>query len=136
MKIGRKEGKSALAGRTAGGLWRLALPPRSHSAATAPASIHGHVNNAAGRPGHQGRDTVIDGSELRGAKDRKYQYTFPIERTGTTRASGIAPGNYVVFVFQEDKSLDFNESVVFADRRRQACELRHVPPGVHRQDVS
>ena len=27
----------------------------------------------------------------------------------------MPPGNYVVFVFQGDKSLDFNESVVFAN---------------------
>jgi tetratricopeptide (TPR) repeat protein len=47
--------------------------------------------------------------------DRKYQYTFPIDASGDYKGSGIAPGNYVVFVFQADKSVDFNESVVFAN---------------------
>jgi len=49
------------------------------------------------------------------AKDRKYPYKFPIDPNGDYKGTGIAPGNYVVFVFQDDKSLDYNESVVFAN---------------------
>jgi tetratricopeptide (TPR) repeat protein len=49
------------------------------------------------------------------AKDRKYPYKFPIDQNGDYKGTGIAPGNYVVFVFQDDKSLDFNESVPLAN---------------------
>src|SRR5207237_8669658 len=49
------------------------------------------------------------------AKERNYQYKVPIDANGDYKGTGIAPGNYVVFVFQDNKSLDFNESVVFAN---------------------
>jgi tetratricopeptide (TPR) repeat protein len=45
------------------------------------------------------------------AKSRKYQYTFPLDGSGNYKGTGIAPNNYVVMVFQDDKSLDFNDSV-------------------------
>ncbi len=41
------------------------------------------------------------------AKDRKYPYKFPLDANGDYKGTGIAPNNYVVFVFQDDKSLDF-----------------------------
>ncbi len=78
------------------------------------ASIHGHVQNAAGMPLTSGD---IKLTTDRGAQpaERKYQYTFPLDANGDYKGSGIAPGNYVVFVFQADKSVDFNESVIFAN---------------------
>jgi tetratricopeptide (TPR) repeat protein len=78
------------------------------------ATIHGHVQNAAGMPLTSGdiKLTTDRGSQ---PADRKYQYTFPIDANGDYKGSGIAPGNYVVFVFQGDKSVDFNESVIFAN---------------------
>ena len=48
------------------------------------------------------------------AKDRKYQYTFPIDQNGDYKGSGIAAGNYVAIVFVDDKSLDYNDNVVLA----------------------
>jgi tetratricopeptide (TPR) repeat protein len=44
-------------------------------------------------------------------KDRKYQYTFPLDQSGNYKGSGIAPGNYVAIEFQADKSLDFIDSL-------------------------
>jgi len=78
------------------------------------ASIHGHVQNAAGMPLTSGEVRLTTDRASQPA-DRKYQYTFPIDASGDYKGSGIAPGNYVVFVFQADKSVDFNESVVFAN---------------------
>jgi tetratricopeptide (TPR) repeat protein len=77
------------------------------------ASIHGHVTNAAGIAVNRG-EIRLTTDRTSDAKDRKYQYKFPIESTGDYKGAAIAPGNYVVFVFQDDKSIDFNESVVFA----------------------
>jgi tetratricopeptide (TPR) repeat protein len=77
------------------------------------ASIHGHVTNAIGQPVTKGEvklttDRGVD------AKDRKYPFSFPLDQNGDFKGTGIAPGNYVAIVFQDDKSLDFIESVVFA----------------------
>src|SRR3984885_12999045 len=79
----------------------------------APASIHGHVNNAIGQPVTRG-DVKLTTDRGADTKDRKYPYSFPLDANGDYKGTGIAPGNYVVIVFQDDKSLDFNESVVFA----------------------
>lgn len=91
----------------------MAHPATSLAQAQATASIHGHVNNAIGQPIQKGEVKLTTD---RGAdeKSRKYQYTFPIDN-GEYKGTGIAPGNYVVIVYQEGKSLDFNESVVFAN---------------------
>jgi tetratricopeptide (TPR) repeat protein len=96
-------------------LFVLAMAQPSHSAAqVGSASIHGHVNNPVGQPIAKGevRLTTDRGAS---AADRKYPYKFPLDQNGDYKGSGIAPGNYVVFVFQDDKSLDYNESVVFAN---------------------
>jgi tetratricopeptide (TPR) repeat protein len=87
--------------------------PSGLSAQDKIASIHGHVNDAIGMPLKRG-DVKLTTDRGMEAKDRKYAYSFPIEPNGDYKGTGIAPGNYVVVVFQDDKSLDFNESVVFA----------------------
>jgi tetratricopeptide (TPR) repeat protein len=91
----------------------MALPTRS--LAQGNASIHGHVNNAAGMALNKGEVRLTTDRASSDPKDRKYQYKFPIDANGDYKGSGIAPGNYVVIVFQDEKSLDFNESVVFAN---------------------
>jgi tetratricopeptide (TPR) repeat protein len=77
------------------------------------ASIHGHVDNAIGQPVTKG-EVKLTTDRSADSKDRKYPFVFPLDANGDYKGSGIAPGNYVVIVFQDDKSLDFNESVVFA----------------------
>jgi tetratricopeptide (TPR) repeat protein len=89
-------------------------PVRSTAQATGSGSIHGHVINPAGMALNKG-EVRLTTDRSADAKDRKYTYKFPIDPNGDYKGTGIAPGNYVVFVFQDDKSLDFNESVVFAN---------------------
>ena len=76
------------------------------------ASIHGHVTNAIGQPVTKG---TVKLTTDRGAdpKYRKYPFSFPLDESGDYKGTGIAPGNYVAIVFQDDKSLDFVESVDF-----------------------
>jgi tetratricopeptide (TPR) repeat protein len=78
-----------------------------------PATIHGHVNNAAGQPLSKG-EVRLTTDRTSDAKSRKYQYTFPLNTNGDYTGAGIAPGNYVAIVFQDDKSLDFIDSLVLA----------------------
>jgi tetratricopeptide (TPR) repeat protein len=92
----------------------VAQPSRSMAQATGSASLHGHVTNPAGMALNKG-EVRLSTDRTADAKDRKYPYKFPIDQNGDYKGTGIAPGNYVVFVFQDDKSLDFNESVPLAN---------------------
>jgi tetratricopeptide (TPR) repeat protein len=92
----------------------VAQPSRSMAQATGSASLHGHVTNPAGMALNKG-EVRLSTDRAADAKDRKYPYKFPIDQNGDYKGTGIAPGNYVVFVFQDDKSLDFNESVPLAN---------------------
>ena len=82
------------------------LQPARLMAQAPTATIHGHVNNAAGQPVVKG-DVKLSTDRTSEAKNRKYQYTFPIDASGDYKGADIAPGNYVAFVMQDDKSLDF-----------------------------
>src|ERR1700677_1121693 len=90
----------------------VARPPILRAEEKPPASIHGHVNNAIGQPITKGEVKLTTDRGVE-AKDRKYPYAFPLDANGDYKGTGIAPGNYVVIVFQDDKSLDFNDSVDF-----------------------
>ncbi len=81
------------------------------------ATIHGHILNPIGQPVTSG-EVRLSTDKTSQPADRKYQYRTKIDANGDYKLSGVAPGNYVVFVFQtgatpkEDKSLDFNEGVI------------------------
>jgi len=117
---GWKTGKAGKAYNTRGALaaallliLAMAHPARSVAQA-AGASIHGHVTNPAGMALAKG-EVRLSTDRTADAKDRKYPYKFPIDPNGDYKGTGIAPGNYVVFVSQDDKTLDFNESVPLAN---------------------
>jgi tetratricopeptide (TPR) repeat protein len=119
-RIGWKIGKTGKIGKAGSALaaallvvLAIAHPARSVAQA-AGASLHGHVTNPAGMALAKG-EVRLSTDRTADAKDRKYPYKFPIDPNGDYKGTGIAPGNYVVFVFQDDKSLDYNESVVFAN---------------------
>ncbi len=84
---------------------------RSFAQDAATGSIHGHVINPAGSPMGTG-EVRLTTDRASDAKTRKYAYTFPIDASGNFKGTGIKPDNYVAIVFQQDKSLDFNDSVV------------------------
>jgi tetratricopeptide (TPR) repeat protein len=79
----------------------------------APGSIHGHVTNPIGSPITHG-DVKMTTDHTSDLKSRKFIYSFPIDANGDFKGTGIAPGNYFLAVYADDKSLDFVESVVFA----------------------
>ena len=120
-RIGWKIGKTGKIGKMSSALaaallviLAMAYPARSTAQATGAASIHGHVTNPAGMALNKG-EVRLSTDRSADAKDRKYPYKFPIDPNGDYKGTGIAPGNYVVFVFQDDKSLDYNESVPLAN---------------------
>ena len=87
--------------------------PVSVMAQTGTASIHGHVQNPAGQPLTAG-DIKLTTDRTSPANDRKFPYDFTIDANGDYKGSGIAPGNYVVVVFQGARSIDFNDNVSLA----------------------
>ncbi|MCU1251168.1 MAG: Tetratricopeptide 1 repeat-containing protein [Edaphobacter sp.] len=120
-RIGWNISKTSKIGRTGSALatallliLAMAYPARSTAQATGAANIHGHVTNPAGMALNKG-EVRLSTDRSSDAKDRKYPYKFPIEPNGDYKGTGITPGNYVVFVFQDDKSLDYNESVPLAN---------------------
>jgi tetratricopeptide (TPR) repeat protein len=74
------------------------------------ASVHGHVTNPVGQAVNQG-EVRLSTDRSSPPAERKYQYKFPLDQNGDFKGTGIAPGNYVLFVFQGDKSLDFIDGV-------------------------
>ena len=79
----------------------------------APASVHGLVTNPAGIPLTNG-EVRLTTDRATDPKTRKYAYTFKLDGTGNYKGTGIAPGDYLAIVFQEDKSLDFMDVKVGA----------------------
>jgi tetratricopeptide (TPR) repeat protein len=90
-------------------LMPVSLPAQTPAAAT----IHGHVQNAAGMPipKSEVRLTTDKSSEF---KNQKFKYTFPIDASGDYKGEGIAPGDYLVIVVSTEKSVDFQNLVVKA----------------------
>ena len=86
----------------------------SRAVAQASASIHGHVNNPIGQALTKG-DVKLTTDRSSDAKSRKYPYSFPIDANGDYKGTGIAPGNYVVVVFQDDKTLDFIDNIALSN---------------------
>jgi len=91
----------------------LALSTQSGWAQPAPASVHGHVNNAIGTPIIKG-EVKLTQDRSSEEKNRKYTNTFPIDASGNFKGEGIAPGSYLAVVMTDDKSIDYLDNVTFA----------------------
>jgi tetratricopeptide (TPR) repeat protein len=73
------------------------------------ASVHGHVQNPAGQPITSG--TVQFSHDTTGGewKGKKIENSFPIDSSGNFKGSGVKPGDYIVAVVANDKSIDFQQ---------------------------
>jgi tetratricopeptide (TPR) repeat protein len=108
-RIGRKW--STLAASLA--VIALVASPALSRAQQPTASIHGHVNNPVGAAVTKG-EVKLTQDRSTDEKSRKYLYTFELDANGDYKGSGIAPGNYVIIVFQEGRSVDFQDNVNLA----------------------
>ena len=72
----------------------------------APATIHGHVNNAAGLlvPDATVRLTTDHSTD---PKTVKWVYTFPVDANGDYKGTGIDPKTYLVVVTSKDVVIDY-----------------------------
>ena len=84
----------------------IAQPVALHAQAPAPATIHGHVNNAAGQIITKG-DIKLSTDKTSPADKRKYDYSFPLDANGDYKGADIKPGDYVIVVMVDSKTIDF-----------------------------
>ena len=84
----------------------VAQPALLHAQAPAPVTIHGHVNNAAGQIIKVG-DVKLSTDKTSPADKRKYDYTFPLDANGDYKGGDIKPGDYVIVVIVDGKSIDY-----------------------------
>jgi tetratricopeptide (TPR) repeat protein len=98
------------------------LSPRGMMAQPAPASVHGHVQNAAGQPVTKG-EVKLTTDRTSEEKSRKYAYTFPLDASGNYNGTGVAPGDYVAIVFTDGKSLDFIDNLVIAAGENKTADF-------------
>jgi tetratricopeptide (TPR) repeat protein len=68
--------------------------------------LHGHVQNAAGIAVKVG-DVKLTTDKTAPAKERRYQFTFPLDGNGDYNGVDIAPGDYIAIVLIDGKSVDF-----------------------------
>jgi tetratricopeptide (TPR) repeat protein len=76
------------------------------------ATVHGHVINPAGAPRKVG--DVKFTTDKSAEKEKKYQFSFPLDANGEYKGAGITPGDYLVVVISDNKSADFQNVTVKA----------------------
>jgi tetratricopeptide (TPR) repeat protein len=91
----------------------MALLVATPSQAQTTATVHGHVTNAAGTPQSGGQVKFTKDKTLP-VKDEKFTNTVPIDDSGNYSATGIAPGDYFVYVSKDGNDLDRLELTVKA----------------------
>ena len=107
MKTLLNIGKSGILAFAALAIFAIAQPKLVLAQVAQPTlSIHGHVNNAAGQAVSHG-DIKLSTDKATAADKRKYDYTFPLDANGDYKGADIKPGDYVLVVFVDGKSIDY-----------------------------
>jgi tetratricopeptide (TPR) repeat protein len=86
----------------------VVLHPAALTAQAAPATVTGVAKDPAGQPEKTG-EIRFSTDKTSPADKRKYDYTVPLGPDGTYKATNIAPGSYIIFFFQGDKSIWFHD---------------------------
>ena len=87
-----------LAGVVGVAIFAIAPALAQHTGAT----VHGHVTNPAGQNFTTG-DVKFTTDKSVQPKDAKFTSVAPIDNDGNYKATGVAPGEYFVYVVQGDK---------------------------------
>jgi tetratricopeptide (TPR) repeat protein len=94
------------AGAVAAGVLGLVAFAPARTYAQAGATIHGHVQNAAGQPVVQG-EVRLTTDKNPSAANAKFEYTFPLDAQGNYKGTVDKPGTYIGGVFVQGHSVDF-----------------------------
>lgn len=78
------------------------------------ATVHGHVTNPIGAPLKSGdvKLTTDKGAE----KDRTYKFDFPIDASGDYKGANVTPGDYLIVVIADGKTIDFQQATLKASQ--------------------
>jgi tetratricopeptide (TPR) repeat protein len=74
-------------------------------------TVRGHVTNPAGQNVTSG-DVKFSKDKTAAYKDEKFVDVTPIDGDGNYKAVGVAPGDYIVYVVQGDKTADYLDLTV------------------------
>jgi tetratricopeptide (TPR) repeat protein len=99
-----------LAGVVGVAIFAIAPALAQHTGAT----VHGHVTNPAGQNFTTG-DVKFTTDKSVQPKDAKFTSVAPIDNDGNYKATGVAPGEYFVYIVQGDKIVDRIELKVKAE---------------------
>jgi tetratricopeptide (TPR) repeat protein len=84
------------------------LQPTALVAQATGATVHGIAKDPAGQPYSIG-EVRFSTEKTVAAEKRKFEYTVPVGKDGTYKATDVAPGSYIIAYFQGDKSVFFHE---------------------------
>jgi tetratricopeptide (TPR) repeat protein len=107
------------------GLAMLAQPGRL--LAQAVASIHGHVQNAAGQTVGEG-EVRLTTDKNPNAPGAKFEFTFQVDKSGNYQGTDIKPGTYIVLFFDQGHSVDFFVGQSFAAGENKTVDFDMTRP--------
>ncbi len=91
--------------------------PALHAQEPTPAKVHGHVINPAGQALSSGQVKFTKDLTVP-VKDEKFTNTVPVDKDGNYTATGVTPGEYFIYVTQNDKPLDRMQVTIKASEDR------------------
>jgi tetratricopeptide (TPR) repeat protein len=78
---------------------------RAVQAQAAGASVHGHITTVVGQPLTSG-DVKFTKDKTESFDKQRMLYTFPVDKDGNYKATGVGAGDYYVYVTQGEKHID------------------------------
>ncbi len=81
------------------------------------ATVHGHAQNPAGQALNSG-DVKFTKDMTVPFKEEKFTTTAPIDKDGNYNATGVAPGEYFIYVIQSDKAVDRQQVTIKAGENK------------------
>jgi len=94
------------------------IQPTAATAQPAPATVQGIVKDTEGQPLQGAAEVKFSTDKTSPAKERKWTYTVPVGPDGTYKATGVAPGDYIINVYRKDISVDYVEVTIKAGENK------------------
>jgi tetratricopeptide (TPR) repeat protein len=91
------------------------------------ATIHGHVQNAAGQTVTQG-EVRLTTEKNPNAPGAKFEYVFPVDNSGNYKGTDIKPGTYIVLFFQQGHLVDYFTAQSFGGGENKTLDFDMTRP--------
>jgi tetratricopeptide (TPR) repeat protein len=116
-----------IAGWLAAGFVGLIMLAQPGSVLAQTATVHGHIQNAAGQAVTNG-EVRLTTDKNPGAPGAKFEYTFPVDGNGDYKGADIKPGTYIVLFYQQGHSIDFLLGQSFASGENKTVDIDMTRP--------